>query len=81
MSAAAITPLRPMLAAAVRGAESLEPADRADVFEGIAIVTRNTDEATSQQATELAQAIRDSEGLMIHFRKLFTDPETPTQSE
>jgi len=73
--------LRPMLAAAVRGAESLRPVDRADVFEGISLVTRSNDKATSQQAAALAQAIRDAEGLQLHFRNLFADPEIPTQSE
>jgi len=64
---------RPMIAAAVRGAEGLPPTERADVFEGIAEVAKAFDAELSQQALTLAQAIRDAEGLQLHFRNLFAE--------
>ena len=66
--------LRPLIAAAVRGAEGLPPTERADVFEGIAEVARVFDPELSQQALTLARAIRDAEGLQLHFRNLFAEP-------
>lgn len=62
---------RPLLAAAVRGAEELTPIERADVFEGIGRLAARFDPAMSRDALTLAAAIRDAEGLQLHFRSLF----------
>lgn len=64
---------RPMLAAAVRGAEGLPPAQRADVFEGVAALAASFDPELSQDAQRLADALRDAEGLQLHFSRLFQD--------
>ncbi|WP_397379686.1 hypothetical protein [Prosthecobacter sp.] len=65
--------LTPLIAAAIRGAESLPPVERADVFEGIAQITAEQDPETSRNAQDLAKAIRDAEGLQLHFRNLFAN--------
>lgn len=65
--------LRPLLAAAIRSAEGMAPAEKADVFAGIAHVTRRADPATSREAAQLAAALRESEGLQLRFRNLFAD--------
>lgn len=72
--------LRPFIAAAVRGSENLSPIERADVYEGIEMVTRRRDPAMSKQAGELAEALREAEARQRQFHNLF-DSETPTQSE
>jgi len=65
---------RPLLAVAVKGAADLPAVDRADVFEGIAQLSRRFDPEMSAQAQELAEAIRTAEGLQLHFRNLFSEP-------
>lgn len=65
--------LRPLIRTAVNGAEGLPAADRADVFEGIAHITRKADPTTSREAAQLAHALREAEGLQLHFRNLFAD--------
>lgn len=72
---------RPLLAVAVRGAETLPPAERADVFDGIAALTRRFDADLSADAQILANAIRDAEGLQLHFRNLFASPDATRNSD
>lgn len=64
---------RPLIASALRGVETLTPADKADVYEAIAELSRPWDGAMSRSARELATALRDAEGLQLHFRNLFPD--------
>lgn len=64
---------RPLLAAAVRGSDSLPALDKADVFEGIAHLSARFDPEMSRDARSLANAIRDAEGLQLHFRNLFSE--------
>lgn len=70
--------LRPMIAAALRGAEPLIPTERADVFEGIALITRQGDQDMSKQAEAVAAALREAEAMRLQFCNQFD--ETPTQS-
>jgi hypothetical protein len=72
MSKPAAMLYRPLLAAAVRGAESLPAVERADVFEGIAKISARFDPAMSRDARHLADAIRTTEGLQLHFQNLFS---------
>lgn len=64
---------RPLLAAAVRGTDGLRAADKADVFEGIAALSRRFDPEMSHDAQTLATSLRTAEGLQLHFQNLFTD--------
>lgn len=62
---------RPLIAVAVQGADALPAVERADIFEGIAHLSRRFDPEMSAQAQELAESIRTAEGLQLHFRNLF----------
>ena len=65
--------LTPMVKLAAQAAASLPPADRADVYDGIAAVTASTDKKLSKEAKNYASALRESEALQLHFQNLFRD--------
>lgn len=61
-----------MIAAAIKAAEAMPPAERADVFDGVAHVARRMDPEMALRAKDLARALRESEALQLHFRNLFS---------
>ncbi len=71
--AAASPFLRPLILSAIRGAEALPATARADVYRGIAEVTKRRDPAMCSHATDLAQAIEDAEALQLYFTGLLTE--------
>ncbi|WP_009965342.1 hypothetical protein [Verrucomicrobium spinosum] len=65
--------LGPLIRAAVANAAEQPPATRADIYDGIAEITRACDPRLSGQARDYASALRESETLQLHFRNLFIE--------
>ena len=58
---------------ALIGVEKLPPTQRADQYEGAAILLRPHSEPESAAAMKTALALREAEALQLHFKNLFTD--------
>ena len=69
--------LKTLISAAVRQGESLSVGERADLYDGIALAAASVPQVLdasecAKQAATLATALRESEGLQLHFRNLFS---------
>jgi hypothetical protein len=63
--------LRPMIEAALRAAQEAPALERADIFDGIALVLRRADPKTAADAKEAAKCIREAEQRqLLLFRNL-----------
>lgn len=61
--------MRPLITAAIHGASELSAVEKADVYEGIALIAQKAGlEDTARNANTLAQALRDAEMLQLHFK-------------
>lgn len=68
--AAKLTKLLPLVRLAHDAAPGLPPKERAELFEGIAIVTRGLDDTLHGHAAAAAQALRAAEGHQLTFAAL-----------
>ena len=62
--------LMPLIRLAADHAPALPTAQRADVFEGISIITNGLDHDLSEHASNAAAAIRDAEARQLTFASL-----------
>lgn len=72
--------VRALVEAALPYLHLLPPAQRADVYEGIADVMQGLDSGLCASAAKIATHLREAEMLQLSFRNLFAKSETPTQS-
>lgn len=63
--------LEPMVRAAGLAAETMPPADRADVYDAIAHVMATADPTLARDARRYAESIRASESLQLRFKDFF----------
>lgn len=71
--------VRALIEVALPHLPALPPAQRADVYEGIADVAAGLDDGMSRTAAEIANHLREAELKQLQFRNLIT-AETPTES-
>lgn len=62
--------LMPLIRLAADQAATLPPVQRADLFEGVHLITAGLDRSMSEQARLAAQALRDAEGHQLTFAAL-----------
>jgi len=65
-----LTLLLPLLRIAHEAAPGLPPKQRAEIYEGIALITKGLDERLHGHAAAAAQALRDAEGHQLTFAAL-----------
>jgi hypothetical protein len=69
--------LMPLIRLAADVAPTLPPTQRADLFEGVHLITAGLDRSMSEQARLAAQALRDAEGHQLTFAALLRQTTTP----
>jgi hypothetical protein len=57
---------------ALEGAEGLPPAERADLYEGIAALLNPVSPAQAQEAAVIGHALREAEAMQLHFKLEFS---------
>ena len=65
-----LTLLLPLLRIAHEAAPTLPPKQRAEIYEGIALITKGLDSQLHGHAAAAAQALRDAEGHQLTFAAL-----------
>lgn len=65
--------VRALIEVALPHLPDLPPAQRADVYEGIADVTAGLDEGMRSTAADIATHLREAEMLQLNFRNLFSE--------
>lgn len=65
--------VRALIELALPNLDALPPVQRADVFEGIADVTRDLDPEMNAMALRIASQLRDAELQQLNFRNLFAE--------
>lgn len=68
--------VRALIEAALPHLDALPTSHRADVYEGIAEVTRGLDPKTHRTALRIAGHLRNSDLLQLHFRNLFAESDS-----
>ena len=68
--AAKLAKILPLVRLAHEAAPGLSPKERAELFEGIALITRGLDERLHSHAAQAAQALREAEGHQMTFTAL-----------
>ncbi len=76
-AAAKLAKILPLVRLAHDAAPSLPPKERAEIFEGIALITRGLDEELNGHAAAAAQALRDAEGHQLTFAVLLNQTVKP----
>lgn len=76
-AAARLQKILPIVRLAHDAAPSLAPKERAELFEGIALITRGLDERLHSHATQAAKALRDAEGHQMTFTALIRQAKRP----
>lgn len=59
----------PVVKAAMLAAETMPPAERADVYSGIAHIAKKTAPEIADRASAYATALRDAQQLQLHFEE------------
>ncbi len=70
MSAKKLNTLLPLIRLAGDAAPSLPPKQRAEIFDGIALITQGLDKHLHGHAKAAAQSLRDAEGHQLTFAAL-----------
>jgi hypothetical protein len=65
--------VRVLIRVAMDAVEDLPPADRADAYDGLAIVAAKVNPEAAQIARQIAEGLRDCELRQGQFRDLFKD--------
>lgn len=68
-----LTALMPLIRLASRHLDELPPEQRADVYEGIAIITAPLDAAIHQHASHACSVLRDAESAQLTFTQFISD--------
>ena len=72
-----LTLLLPLVRIAHEAAPSLPPKQRAEIYEGIAIITKGLDHDLHGHAASAAQHLRDAEGHQLTFSALLHQSTAP----
>ncbi len=67
----------PLMRLALAHVDALPPPERADIYEGLAVLLTPLDAKAALQAQAACDAIRTAESQQLSFQRLFTSDPTP----